>query len=145
MPVDPLLSRRALLGVGTITLATLSGCASDRDPVSSSVAPAANGDPDQDLLDRVLDELAGAEQLAVAAGVQELALLHRTHIEALDGTPPTPAPPPTPGSATVADLRQNERRLQTQLVDASMAAESGGLARLLASMSAAVSQQLVAL
>ncbi|GAA4757577.1 hypothetical protein GCM10023350_48940 [Nocardioides endophyticus] len=140
MPLDPLLSRRALLGVGTITLATLSGCADDGDPAPAS-APATSDDPDQDLIDRVLDELAGAEQLATAAGVSELALLHRTHIEALDGTPPSPSP----GSATMAALQRTERRLQSQLVDASLAAESGGLARLLASMSAAVSQRLVAL
>jgi len=140
VPVDPLLSRRALLGVGTITLATLSGCASDGDPPPGS-APATSGDPDQDLVEQVLDELAAAEQLAVAAGVPALALLHRTHIEALDGTPSVPAA----GTATKSALRRTERRLQTRLVDASMAAESGGLARLLASMSAAVSQHLVAL
>jgi hypothetical protein len=73
--------------------------------------------------------------------VPTLALLHRTHIEALDGDPATPPPAAT----TISALRRTERRLQTQLVDASLAAESGGLARLLASMSAAVSQHLVAL
>lgn len=140
MPADPLLSRRALLGVGTITLTALAGCASDSDPTPES-APKTSDDPDQDLVDRVLDELAGAEQLAIAAGVATLALLHRTHIEALDGSPV----PPTPGATTMAALRRTERRLQTQLTDASLAAESGGLARLLASMSAAVSQHLVAL
>lgn len=140
MPVDAPLSRRALLGVGTITFATLSGCAGDGDR-SPGTAPATGLDPDRDLVDRVLDELANAEQLAVAAGVPALVLLHRTHIEALEGTPPAPAA----GTATLAALRRHERRLQTRLVEASLAAQSGGLARLLASMSAGVSQQLASL
>ncbi len=42
-------------------------------------------------------------------------------------------------------LREREKVLQAGLANASMAAQSGELARLLASMSAAVSQQLVVL
>ena len=42
-------------------------------------------------------------------------------------------------------LRERDKALQAGLANASMAAQSGELARLLASMSAAVSQQLVIL
>ena len=55
-----------------------------------------------------------------------------------DGTLPTPLP----GPASETAVRRNEKRLQALLVEAAVAAESGTLARLLASMSAAVAQQL---
>ncbi len=87
----------------------------------------------------MLKKLADAERHAAAGGFPDLAQLHKTHIEALDGTPPTSSP----GHASTSAVRRRERALQADLVEAAMAAESGALARLLASMSAAVSQQLV--
>jgi hypothetical protein len=57
----------------------------------------------------VLTELGGAERLATAAGATELAALHRAHIEALEGTPPTGGPARTAGADAV---RRREQRLQ---------------------------------
>ena len=45
----------------------------------------------------------------------------------------------------MADLRAAEQALETTLTDAAARAEDGGLARLLASMAAALAQQLVVL
>jgi hypothetical protein len=88
----------------------------------------------------VLAELRRAHRLATAAGLTGLAALHAAHIDALDGTPPRDG---RRRGVDPAVVRRHERQLQARLVDAAMAAESGALARLLASMSAAVSQRLV--
>jgi hypothetical protein len=66
--------------------------------------------------------------------------MHTAHLDALEAAPPVPGT-----AAPLPQLLRSERQLQRFLVDAAMAAESGGLARLLASMSAAVSQHLVVL
>ena len=75
---------------------------------------------------------------AVAANVTRLTAMHLAHLAALDAEPPTA----TTSTATGPEVRATEREHQRYLVDASLRAESGPLARLLASMSAAVSQQL---
>lgn len=143
----PALTRRttlAVLGVGVgAGLVALSGCEDD-DTTTPTAGPTADAtptsDPDSALVDRVLGELTHAAQLAAAASFPELAALHRAHIEALDGDPAAGA-----GGAARAGapaVRRAEQRLQHSLVDAAMQADSGALARLLASMSAAVSQRL---
>lgn len=129
-----LVSRRTTLALGAAAIA-VSGC---DDGDSSDPQPPPAPDPDVALVDDVLFELAGAERLAYAGGFVDLAALHRAHIEALDG----PETQLAPGHATKAAVRRNETRLQRILVHASMTAESGALARLLASMSAALSQVL---
>ncbi|WP_243057331.1 hypothetical protein [Nocardioides sp. SR21] len=140
MHVGPLpLARRTALTLGAVAIVT-SGC-DDGDKSDPAGAPSATPAPDPDvaLVDAVLVDLARAERLALAAGLPGLAVLHREHIEALDG------PEEVAGGTAVATteaVRRTEQRLQKRLVQASVAAESGALARLLASMSAAVSQRL---
>jgi hypothetical protein len=142
-----LLSRRTTLALGVAGLVVVAGCDDDTDgadgPGGSGVlgsTPTPAADPDGDLVGVVLDELMGAEQLAVAGGFAGLASLHRDHIDALGGTPPTP---PGTRRATADAVRRREKRLQSFLVESAVKAESGALARLLASMSAAVAQHLV--
>ena len=131
-----LLSRRTTLAVGVAGALVLAGC--DDDPDDPAAAPMPAEDPDGDLVDAVLEELSNAYQLTVSGGFPRLTALHRAHIEALEGTPPTPAP----GHATADAVRRNEKRIQALLVASAVSAESGALARLLASMSAAVAQRL---
>jgi hypothetical protein len=72
---------------------------------------------------------------------------HRTHVEALEGelAGDSPATRPADALAAVEAVRVSETQLQATLVDASGRAESGALAKLLASMSASVTQHLAAL
>ena len=95
-------------------------------------------DPDTALVDEVVTELIRAERVATAGG--------RLSWPAC--TAPTSRPrrqgPFRVARATgpAAVVRRREQHLQAHSVDAAMAAESGWLARLLASMSAAVAQRL---
>lgn len=132
MPADPQLSRRILLATGVAGAALVSGCGDARSP-----APARADDPDTALVDEVVGRITATA--ALSARVPDLVALHTAHLDALD------AAPPVAGTASRARLLRSERQLQRFLVDAAVRAESGPLARLLASMSAAVSQQLAVL
>jgi hypothetical protein len=132
VPTHPQLSRRVLLTAGVAGAGLVSACGATRSP-----APASADDPDSSLVDEVVARITATA--ALAAGAPGLVAMHSAHLDALD------AAPPTPGTAPLPRLRRSERQLQRFLVDAAARAESGPLARLLASMSAAVSQQLVAL
>ena len=74
--------------------------------------------------------------------------MHEAHLEVLEPSDersvPSPAPAASPADA-VARLRTVETTLQQTLATGAVEAQSGALARLLASMSASVSQHLVAL
>ncbi|WP_395658264.1 hypothetical protein [Nocardioides sp.] len=144
MPARPLLRRRSALAAGLAGLtglAAVGGCdLGDSAPRSGPTStPGTDPDPDAALVEEVLAELGRAERVATAGGALELAALHRAHIAALDGEPPAER---TSRTATPAVVRRREQHLQVRLVEASVAARSGSLARLLASMSAAVSQRL---
>jgi hypothetical protein len=121
-------------------LVAVAGC-DDGGAGGRAATPAATPAPDPDvaLVDGVLEELGRALRLASAAGATDLVTLHRAHIEALDGTAPAPTSVRRVDAATV---RRRERLLQAHLVESAVAAESGPLARLLASMGAAVAQRL---
>lgn len=82
----------------------------------------------------------------LAAELDGFRRLHAAHLAALPGdTEPTARPRVRGGPRPVrAELRQREARLQRALADAAVAAGSGALAALLASMSAAVAQRLAA-
>ena len=141
MPAGPrLLTRRSALALGAVVLA-VSGC-DDGDSPDPADLPSTTpeADPDTALVEAVLVDLGRAERVASAAGQPDLAALHRAHIEALDG------PEPSTGAqrATDEQVQRNEVRLHQVLTDAAVAAESGALARLFASMAAAVSQRLAA-
>ena len=132
MPVDPQLSRRVLLTAGVAGAGLLSACGAARSP-----APASADDPDGSLVDEVVVRITATA--ALAAGVPDLVAMHTAHLDALE------AAPPVPGTAPLPQLRRSERQLQRFLGGAAARAESGPLARLLASMSAAVSQQVAVL
>lgn len=139
MPAGPRLARRTALAAAA-GLVVLSGC-DDGDGTSDEQdgAPAETPDPDAELVAAVLAELTRAQRVASSAGATDLVALHGAHLEALGGTP---APAPSRRRFDAADVAQRERRLKSHLVEAAVAAQSGALAALLASMSAAQSQVL---
>lgn len=80
--------------------------------------------------------------------LQPLARMHRAHLEVLEPPDDRSVPAPDPGSAPAEALirvRTAEQALQQTLASAAVEAQSGGLARLLASTAASVSQHLAAL
>lgn len=118
----------------------------------TSEQPAA--DPDSALVDAVVAEV--AEVAGVVAGAararralsDELATwrrLHLAHLAALEAEPDE-RPAQVRGSAAQLRslVRRREAALQRRLADGAVAARSGSLASLLATMSAAVAQQLAA-
>jgi hypothetical protein len=134
--VGPLLRRRTALTLAAAGLVAVTGC---DDGDRRTPAPTPTADPDVALVDEVLAHLKAAERVALSVGDSDLVALHRAHIEALDGTPPTGRPGRMPRTDA---LRRQEQKLQQHLESAALAAESGALAQVLASMSAAVSQRL---
>ena len=138
MPPGPRLPRRAAIALGAAGLVAVAGC----DDGSGTPVPPPSPSPDADetLVDDVLAEITAVWRLT--ASRPELAAVHEAHIAVLEGEIDAAA---VRRRVDVAVLRSREKDLQGALVSASLAADSGELARLLASMSAAVSQQLVAL
>ena len=121
------------------------------DPPSASAAPAA--DPDAALVEAVIAELdelvalvtaAAAARPGLAPGLAAYAALHQAHRSTLPDREGEPARPRISGSAgEVADrVRRREGQARRRLADWALAAESGALARLLASMSAGIAAQL---
>jgi hypothetical protein len=165
VPDRPFVRRRtavagALGGLATALLA--GGCDAEdlrppEDDESTPVATTEPGEPtaDEVLVDEVLAALAAAVEVLTRARtvrtlhqpLGSLARAHRAHVDVLGGEPPAPATAPGASDASVAlrEVRRSEQRLQTRLADAAGRAESGALARLLASVSASVSQHLAAL
>jgi hypothetical protein len=111
--------------------------------------------PDEELVDEVLAGLTGA--LAVLSRSRRAPQLrttvspiigaHRRHVQVLEGELAEPGPPGPvrDPAASLRLVRRSERALHATLVEAAGRAESGALARLLASMSASVSQHLTLL
>jgi len=128
----------------------------DRSPGVSAGSP--TEDPDLALVDRVSGELTELLALVTAVGARFGSLerrlrpfreLHQAHLEALDASsqaaPPSGSAAPAVPHAPAAAMRQllaRERRGHERLTEAAVAAASGQLARLLASMSAGVAQRL---
>ena len=151
--------RTALTASGIATLA-LAACTTD-DPRTSSTsdgaAPStatqtAAPQPDQLAVDRAT-ELSGlllAEVQGAAPGIDpggRFAALHTAHLTTLarataasDSAAPSPTAPAPP--ATRARLRRRELAAQRELAHLAAEAESGALARLLASMSAGIAAHL---
>ena len=144
MPTAPRpVTRRTALALGVAGAASLTACSliEDHTPGSSSKVAV---DPDATLVDDAVARISAAA--VVATRVPQLSALHAAHLAALDAGPAeTPSATATPAPATSTQIRRTERELRAFLVDASLQARSGPLARLFASMSAAVGQQLVAL
>lgn len=155
----PRASRRAVLTGGTVVGAALlatAGCGL-RQPEGSAgaavvdtTAPAV--DADTDLVETVAGQLTSALDLAVATGAavprlrpvsRRLASLHRAHLRELS-RPDDEAGGKVKGSQETAKARllRAEQKLQRELVQAALDAESGALAQVFASMAAAVAQEL---
>ena len=159
MPATPrLVARRTTLALGAVGLVACAGCdnGDDRAPADPFATPASHSDTDRDaaLVDEILTTLASITGLVakvgtaypkVASPMTALRRMHDLHTEALGGTPaigPATGRVFTDASAALMGVRREEQALQRRLVDAALNAESGRLARLLASMSAAVAQRL---
>ncbi len=163
-PTDPVLTRRAL--VATVSGSALALASCDLDPRSDdaeTASPDAPVDPDLTALAEAVSAIAEASALVVATTTAHPALavrltgfgeLHDVHRDALAGaTDDLPEPTATPAPPTVitarpqalAAVRRAESSLATRLASWAQRAESGTFARLLAVMSAAVQQELLAL
>lgn len=156
-------TRRTALGVALGALAAgMAACdvadldpRSDPSPDGSPTEPPADGDAV--LVEQVVADLVvmlGAPAVATRAqdvrhATVSFRELHLAHAEALE-SPQTEAPT-QPGPRIVSrgealrSLRRRERAHQRRLEEACLAATSGALARLFASMSAAVAQRLAVL
>jgi hypothetical protein len=167
-PDRPLVRRRtaltgALGGIAATVLAA--GCDTGDDlgendaaptpSASPSVAQEPEQTPDEALVDDMLARLGAAVAVLQAArrfkplrpSVAPLLHAHRAHAEVLEGdlANQPPAPRPGDGGAALEAVRLSESQLQIALVDAAGRAESGALAKLLASMSASTTQHLATL
>jgi len=133
----------------------VAGCDLDRPAAAPtpSVSPATSVDPDTALVDAVIAELDELVALVTEAAVRRpllapelaaFASLHQAHRLVLperDGD--VAVPRITGGPRTVGDqVRRRESQARSRFADWSVAAESGALARLLASMSAGVAAHL---
>ena len=145
--------------LGTVGLTAVAGCDVD-DLRPPEEQPDPSSDPTQGALepDEVLVEgaVAGiAETLALVKAARSLPPLrdrlrplvgmHRKHLDVLGGAPTGPRPDAGGAESAYRLVRRREQQLQDQLAAWSVEASSGALARLFASMSAAVAQHLVAL
>ncbi len=159
-----MLGRREVL-LGALGVVSLSACDVDDlrppedEPAPSAGAPpsasaSAASDPDTVLLDRVTTEIIrgvvvvdGARLLPRLRGaLGPLRRMHLAHLKVLDAGFEDAIPErPLSVPAALQAVRTAEVTLQAALAAAAVEAESGVLARLLASMSAAVSQQLAVL
>jgi len=145
-----------MLGAGCDTGDDLGDHDATGSPSSSaSAAQEPEQTPDEALVDDVLVGLGAAVAVLQAARrfkqlrptVAPLLHAHRSHVEVLEGDlgSASPASRPTDASAALEAVRVSETALQASLVDAAGRAESGALAKLLASMSASTTQHLATL
>ncbi|WP_028658900.1 hypothetical protein [Nocardioides insulae] len=163
-PQLPTPSRRSLLGAASsLPLAALAGCSLEdlRAPETTPSAITTSAPPpdaDEALVTSASDRILTARRTAAAAAATPgataavstaattLVTLHDTHLAALtpEGeTSPTPSPSATtPGTVSLARLRRSETSLQADLAEDAVSAANAELAQLLASMSAAVAQQV---
>jgi len=158
---SPLRATRRDALVGTLAVLAATGCDAVSPPPSAETGPADADpgqtaatpvDPDEALVARVRADLARASVAVTSAvgarpglrtALAPFATLHSRHLRALDSDRPRGRRPVRGGGAAVREeVLQQEERLQGALAAASSSAESGPLAALLASMSAAVAQQL---
>jgi hypothetical protein len=138
-------------------MAVLAGCdLGSEDPASGRASSAGPDDPDAGLVEDVVGDIGVTWQLveslrrrhdSLRRPLAGLAEVHEAHLRAL-GSNTRPGRGSVPrGSARQAlvQLRARELRHQRLLASRAGAAQSGRLARLLASMSAAIAQQLAVL
>ncbi len=152
----PRATRRTAIGGALAGAVALAGCDLDppaADPPSSSSTATTSGDPDTALVDAVIAELdelvalvteAADRRPLLAPELAALAALHQAHRDVLPERDGDVAVPRITGSPRdVGDLvRRRALQARSRLADWAVAAESGALARLLASMSAGVAAHL---
>lgn len=157
-----------LVGAATLPLA---GCDLEDLLPGSDPSPLPSPSSDERLVDEVTTAVRAARDLAARVTDQDdtdrdaLVALHDAHLRALEApvpaAPTTPEGPataaptpaggpdgtgsPTPSPVTAARVRAAEQALEQTLARAAVAAQEGGLARLLACMSAAVAQRVTLL
>jgi hypothetical protein len=157
----PRLTRRTTLGTALLGVTALTGCdlgePGSEDPASSPL-PQDSDDPDAGLVEAVLDDIVANSLLvdslrrrhdSLRRPLAELGRVHAAHLEVLggesrDASGRRPSAART-ASVALAQLEKRELRHEQLLADRALEAQSGRLARLLASMSAAVAQQLAEL
>ena len=151
-------TRRAAVAASGVAALGLAGCTADEPASSSSSAvpsattatEAAAPDPDRVALDRAVAITAGliaglAEANPGIDPARRLAAMHAAHLAALqDGGRSRRFPPASPPGRplTAARLRRRELNAQRELARLAQEAESGALARVLASMSAGIAAGL---
>ena len=152
-------SRRTTLGGALAGVALLAGCDLGSDEPGSAPASAkGHEDPDAALVSNVVDDLVATLTLvesvrhrhgSLRRQLGELAKVHQAHLEALGSSGRSdrrgPRAAAASADAALALVRRREQRHQRFMADRAVDAQSGRLARLLASMSAAVAQQLAVL
>ncbi|HWJ81316.1 MAG TPA: hypothetical protein VNS55_03675 [Nocardioides sp.] len=154
MPNRPPLSRRSVLAAGggvIVVTGTAAACGSVPGATTSGAEPTApSSAADADLVEevgRAIADAAGrARATAGVAGLRPLARpfvrLHAAHLDKLGWTGTTSTPDVGAADGARGALLTAERRLQAKLARAAGDARSGALAQVLASMAAAVAQQL---
>ncbi len=156
----PRTTRRTALAGALAGGVVLAGCdlgdlGSD-DPDSAPAPSSGAEDPDAGLVEDVVEEVATTLLLvetlrrrhdSLRRPLGGLARVHAAHLEVLGSSRRSGRRPSRSSNAAqaLAALRAQELRHQRLLADRAVAAQSGRLARLLASMSAAVAQQLAVL
>ena len=161
MPGRPL-SRRTTLGSALAAPLTLAACEIDPPAREGGTSPAtAPPPPDSELVATVVAALARARAVLEAATaavpslearLEALGVAHAEHLHVLVGAVPA-ADLPEPVTVSVpprilpalAAVRRSEQRLLRTVREACVAAASGDLARVLASIAASTSQHSAAL
>ena len=154
-------TRRTTLGGALVGVVVLAGCdLGSGDPASAPAPSVDPDDPDAGLVENVVDDVVATRQLvetlrrrhgSLRRPLGGLAQVHDAHLEALGSSRRSDqgsgrrSPPTSNAAEALVVLRARELRHQRLLVERATAAQSGRLARLLASMSAAVAQQLTVL
>lgn len=167
----PRSSRRSALGLGLAVAFAGSGCSPSSAPTQSrspkgragttdqsvdagsTTAAVPDADPDTALVAQVLDEVSQIHARVRAnrrahrpltqrlSGLERLHARHAAELGGLVSVSATSAPAEKREARVLARLDAAEVRLQRRLVRASIAAESGALALLLAAMAAGIAQE----
>lgn len=152
-------TRRTTIGALLLGLGAVAGCDLDPSTGDADGSQRAAVNPDVRLVRDVLAEVAAVSALVSSVGAAHpplgepmaaLGRLHDAQAAALDAAPSTasatsPGPTFADPAAALRAVQRREQRLEKRLVDWSVAARSGALARLLAAMSAGVAQHLAVL
>lgn len=157
---SPGLSRRAALGLAAAgpLAALLSACSGAEvgDRLDSATrplqaprsTPPAPVNPDQPVVDAAVRAIADLHDTLLPhrsadALIADLARLHAHHLATLGASSATGAATPLPAGRLMTQVIAREQALGTLLSGKAAVAHDGDLARLLASMSAAIAQRIV--